>query len=300
MKKILGLFTLIAMVLFASCSTSEEAVENSAIQKTNVIVSIDQPNTGTNATGKQIKRKNIPVWVKTIDIKATSNVFTNYFTGDNFTFDEQNGVDFISLNNVATGANTFVATTTTDSPQFYQLTNFTSNASTVMGRFDAGYANINKENPYVLYSGSTVSTINPTGSNAVSIPMTTNNGRLLTVFQLKQNLKDLGLQAKITASVEGAQNLTAITKGNELVTFKWSDVKSINNAEVTYKVEISGINTQQTILETYYITQNVVASSSLWCFYELDFKGYVMFRDDIKITLNWQEWKTQQCPTCSN
>lgn len=277
-------------VSITSCSSDEPT--SSTPKTTSVTFAIDQSSSST--TGKQIKRGNIPVWVNTLLITATQG---SYSVGDNFTFDNSNGANFISLDNVALGNNTFNATTTTDSPQFFQLTNFTSNASTTSDRFEAGLNNIDNENPYVLYAGTTNATINPTGSNNVSIPMKTNNGRLLTVFQLKNELKTLGYQAKITASAVGQTSQVAITKGNELVTFKWSDSKALKDAVVTYKIEISLINSQNTIVETYDITQKIKESTSLECFYELNFKTYSPTVNEVKITLNWQEWKNEHCPT---
>lgn len=293
MKKFLTLLALSA--IFGACSTDDTS-SSQTIQKSSVVFTIDQPSSST--TGKQIKRNNIPVWVNTIKITANSNLFAPYTTFDNFTFDQQNGSNVISLDNVAVGSNTFVATTTTDSPQFYQFTNFTVGSGSAADKFAAALNHIDNENPYVLYTGTTTATIAATGVNGVSISMNTLNGRLLTVFQLKDVLKDVGLQAKITASVTGLASQTAITKGNELVTFKWSDANSVKDKEVTYKVEISTINNQSDILNTYTIKQTILASTSLSCFFTIDFDDYTFTRNDVGITLNWQEWKNEHCTTC--
>lgn len=294
MKKVLFLFTLLLMV--TACSTDSEP--STGVQTTNVAISIDQPS--TTVTGKQIKRGNIPVWVNTLKIKATSNVFSNYSVETPFTFDEQNGASYIGLDNVAVGSNSFTASTTTDSPQFYQLTNFTVNSGDLNAKFASALDNIDNENPYVLYTGATTANVASTGTNVISIPMTTLNGRLLSVFQLADNLKSLGLQAKITASVSGLSSLTAITKGNELVTFKWSDVNSVLDKEVTYKVEVSAINNQSVILKSYEVKQKVLASTSLSCYYTINSDGITLTRNDVKITLNWQEWKNLNCEDCNN
>lgn len=295
MKKIL--LSLSIVCLLASCSTDETPVKEQSIQKTSIAVVVDQPTSST--TGKQIKRGTIPVWVNSIAIKATSNVFTNIVAQDNFTFNEGNGASFIGLDNVAVGSNNFVASTTTDSPQFYQLTNYTVNAGSFNDKFASALNNIDNENPYVLYNGSTTASVASTGTNVIAIPMTTLNGRLLSIFQVTDALKNLGVQAKITASVAGQSDLTAITKGNELVTFKWSNVNSVNDKEVTYKVEISPINNQSLILKTYEVKQKIVASTSLSCYYTIDGDGITFTRNDVKITLNFQEWKDQFCTECN-
>jgi len=288
---ILGIGILASMV---SCSTEE--TQESNVQTRDVVFTIDQPSTST--TGKQIKRLNVPVWVNTIKIKAVSNVFT-YSTEDNYTFDTQNGASYIGLDNVAIGANTFTASTTTDSPQFFQLTNYTVNSGNNEAKFATALDNIDNENPYVLYTGSTTATIASTGSSVVALPMTTQNGRILSVFQVTDQLRALGLQAKITASVAGETTQTAITKGNELSTFKWSNANAVADKEVTYKVEVSSINAQSTILKTYEVKQKVIASTSLSCFYTIDSSGITLTKNDIKITLNFQEWKDLNCVDCN-
>jgi len=282
------------ILLLASCS--QEETETQGVQTRDVVFTIDQPST---PTGKQIKRGSIPVWVNTIKIKATSNVFT-YSTEDNYTFDQTNGASFIGLDNVAIGANTFTASTTTDSPQFFQLTNFTVNSGNFDSKFSTALDNIDNENPYVLYTGSKTETIASTGSSVVALPMLTNNGRILSVFQVTDQLKTLGLQAKITASVTGETTQTAITKFNEIVTFKWSNANAVADKEVTYKIEVSAINAQNTILKTYEVKQKIVASTSISCFYTINSDGITFTKNNVTIALNFQEWKNETCLECKN
>ena len=301
MKKLFcTLLTAVCITLFTSCSSDDASTTDQGIQKTNVAFVIDQPTTST--TSKQIKRGDIPVWVNTIKITATSNVFGGYSVNDNYTFDEQHGENYIGLDNVAVGSNTFVGTTTTDSSQFYQLTNYTVNSGTAKEKFETALANIKSNNPYVLYNGTVTSNVATSGTNIITIPMTTLNGRLLAVFQADDFLKTNGYQAKITASVPGLTSLTATTKGNELVTFKWSDVSSVNDKVVSYKVEISSINNQDVILETYKFEQAVIASKSISCFYTIGFDKVVptfpIGGGVNNITLNFQEWKDEHCATC--
>lgn len=297
MKTIFKFLIVLILGLFYSCSTDETQETGTTIQKTSVAFIVDQPSAQT--AGKQIKKTGIPVWVNSIKIKAVSNVFTNYETSDNYAFDNQNGASYISLDNVAIGSNSFTSTTTTDSPQFYQLTNFTVNSGSFEAKFATALDNIDNENPYVLYAGNTTAIISSAGSSIVTIPMTTLNGRILSVFQVTDQLKSLGLQAKITASATGETTQTAITKGNELVTFKWSNANSVNEKEVTYKVEISAINAQSTILKTYEVKQKVIASTSLSCFYTINSDGISLSKNDVKITLNFQEWKDLNCTDCN-
>lgn len=285
MKKLF--LSLVLLASITACSTDETA---NTVETRDVVFTIDQQTT----TSKQIKRGTIPVWVNTLKIKAVSNVF-NHSTEENYTFDNQNGASYIGLDNVAVGSNNFSASTTTDSPQFFQLTNYTVNAGNFESKFASALDNIDNENPYVLYAGSAVANITSSGSNVIPINMNTLNGRILSVFQVTDELKSLGLQAKITASVAGETTQTAITKGNELVTFKWSNTNAVKDKEVTYKVEVSFINNQSNILKTYEVKQTIIASTSLSCFYSIDSNGIKLTQNDVKITLNFQEWKNEQC-----
>jgi hypothetical protein len=293
MKKILFLFAILFATL-TSCSTDDNTT--SKPQTASVAFGIEQPS-GTK-TGKQIKRGNIPVWVETISITATSNVYAPYVSSDNFTFDNVNGASLITLDNVAIGSNTFTATTTTNSPQKRLFTNQTVNSGNNDAKFTTVFNSIT-ENPYVLYAGTTTANIAQTGINSVSLEMKTNNGRVIGIFQLSDDAKAIimngGLQAKITAKITGFPDQIAITKGNELVFFNWSDANSVKDKVVTYTVELSHINTQSTILKTFTVSQTVEASTSLSCYYTVNID--VFKRNDVGITLNWQEWKNAHCPT---
>lgn len=296
MKNVLRISILFLAVLLTACSEESDVPKSEEIQKTNVAFSIDQPTEST--TAKQIKRGALPVWVNTITLKAESTYYTPYSTSDTYTFDEQNGASDILLDGVAIKENKFIGTTTSDSPKQRVFTTFTSNSPTSNGKFSQALDNIDNENPYVVYYGKKTQTINTTGTNSVAIPMNTINGRVLSVFQVTQDMRDLGIQAKITATVTGEAPQEAITKGSELVTFKWSDESSIKDKVVTFKVEISEINKQNVILKTYTVTEKVRASTSLSCLYLIDTSGIVLKRNDVKIILNFQKWKNETCSSC--
>lgn len=293
MKKILFL-SIIALLALTSCSNEEN--NGSTIETVDVAIGITTPTTSTNT--KQIKRGDIYTWVSGITIKATSNVYS-YNVTENYTFDEQNGSDAMTISGIAVGSNTFTASTTTNSTQFFQLTNYTTSASTSDLRFDAALDNIDNDDPYVLYTGESTSSITSSGVNVISIPMTTTNGRLLSSFQVTDQMIASGYQATITATVEGETSQTAIAKNNELVTFKWSNANAVDGKVVTYTIKIAKINDQNTILKTYTKTQTIVASTSIKCTYLIDDSG-ITYTNTATNTINttFQEWNETECTTC--
>lgn len=313
MKKILFFLTIIGLSL-TSCSTDEQPTSGENAQTTSVLLDVSTPNTTAKSSisGKDINRNNIPLPVKNVKIVA-KHLSSGTEVSDNWNVVTSGGESFLKLSNVKTGNTKFTVTTTTDSPQFKELTNITttSNKNIVAEaqeeRFDKALDNINNEVPYALYTGDLTQVITATDINSVGVNMTTQHGRILTVFQLKDYLKNhadskdgQGFQAKITATVDGESAQTAITKKNELVTFKWSNTTATSGKKVTYKIEISSINSQNNILETYTITQNIIASTSLSCFYELDFKTFSLTQKEVGINLSWQQWLDQHCTDCNN
>lgn len=299
MKKTNLLLLAIIAIITVSC-TNDTNPEGETIQKTSVAFGIEQP---TKTTSKQIKRGVIPVWVNTITIKAQSVVYPTYSVTENYTFDQQNGASIISMDNVALGSNVFTVNTTTDSPQFYQLTNLTVNTGTIEDKFDTALDAIDNEQPYVLYNGTVTASVYESLMNSISIPVTTLNGRLLSVFQLNQALKDGGYQAKITAnySILSADALNNITKGNELSTFKWSNTNSIQGKTITYKIEVSKINNQSVILKSYTATQDIASSTSISCYYLITDDGIILKKStELGLDLKFPEWKNEHCTTCKD
>jgi len=300
MKKILFLLAVFT-ALFTSCSTDDE--NTSSVKTASVALTTET----ASVTGKQVKKPaSIPAWVDGFSVKAKSNVYANYEVSDNYTFDQQNGATNIILDNVALGSNTFTASTTTNSAQFYQLTNYTASGNSLDAKFLAGLNNIKADNPYVIYTG-LVPNANVTDSNVnlVTIPMTTVYGRILSVFQLNQALKNAGYQAKVTVTitspVAGSNSaLDATTKNDELVTFKWSNLKSVAGAKVTYKVEVSKINSQSTIVKTYTLTQDILASKSISCYYTITDDGIVLKNPNQGLSLSFQDWEEVNCNDCNN
>jgi hypothetical protein len=309
MKKILFLFLAVIGLSLTSCSTDEPiGGTETSIKKTSVAFTTETPS---STTGKQVKKPtSIPEWVNGFKVTATSKVYTNplYSSFADFTFDQQNGADNIILDNVAVGANTFTAVTTTDSPQFYQLTSNTYSGNNAETRFDNAYAGISleggKSKPYLLYTGTIDKTISETTVNIVNIPMTSKYGRVLSVFQLSETLKNKEAYATVVVNVTSptgaVQSLTATTRGNELVTFKFSNEFSVAGANVTYTVTL--YNKNNVALKEYNNIKDIPvitigALKNHVCFYTLNDNGVIYKLPTQGVTLEFPAFETVKCNT---
>ena len=135
--------------------------------------------------------------------------------------------------------------------------------------------------------------------------MTSVYGRVLSVFQLNQTLKNKEAYAivkvNVVSPVSGTiETLTATTRGNELVTFKFSNKFSVAGAIVTYTVTLySKTNVK---LKEYNTTSDIPtvtigALKNHVCFYTLNDNGVTWKVPEQGITLTFPSFDTVKCDT---
>lgn len=311
MKKILLFLTIIGLSL-TSCSTDEPSGQTSSIEKTSVAFSLKQPNESANLTGKgiQVQRGDVPVTVSRIDIVATYNGTPSYSVDDfyNIVDNQPSATTNFILNDVAVGSNTFVATTQTNSTQKYELA--PSNGSTA----DQKITELKLHNPYILYNGTTTQTISKTTVNLVDLNMTTQNGRILSVFKLEdtglvfnnngtkvgnggtKSFKDL-FEATITATVDGEPSAgTTKVQQNGLVHFEWSNAKAVAGKKVVYTIDVTPINNNRNVHTVYTLEQTILAAKSISCIYTiLHDNAPSPFVNENKIVFKWQPVDEVNC-----
>ena len=295
MKKILTVLAAVALV-FTSCTNDvESSTSNASIPKADVVVTATPTSNSPSPTGKNVNRGTIYAWVKDINVTATSNVW-NYNTSEIFTLVASGGESLFTIKNVAVGANTFNATTTTSSAQVFSMSN-TAETGTIQTPVSL-ITTMNGHNPYALYNGSKVATIANATINSVEIPMTTPHGRIVSTFVLDPNDAQMlaNTNFTVTAQINGQPSNTAITSTkvkNGVAYFEWSNEKSIAGATVTYTIKVYDDTTPMMVLKTYTITVPVQASTSYSCKYVIDRDKVINNADSL--TFTWQEWKNVDC-----
>jgi len=293
MKKFLMLLAIGTMLL--SCSTDEN--ENSNNGKTTSVSFITMADANTS-TSKNMPRGNVYSWVNSINLTA-KNTATNTVVSDifNLTGDyNASSVTAFSLDNVLLGATVFNATSTTDSAKRFTLVSTTGVASTVL-------SGLKSNNPYVVYNSGDVNYTVVNENNLITLPMTTQQGRILSVFQMDSNADFRNkFKATINVTAEGetlvpSQNVPISDGG--LVTLEWSSDKSLNDKKLTYTVSVSPKNNNNNIAPTVYTIIDIIkASTSYSCLYTIDKDKAPKTNVDVNnIKFTWQQWVEAGCPT---
>lgn len=299
MKNFSKLLILAVLFLFASCSTEDAATQESAVQKTDIVMLVKSPGTKTDkTTGKQVfKDGSIPASVNGINVVTTFNGTPAYapFPTQFDLVTNTNAEKNFKIDNVGIGSNTFTATTTTDAAKKYVLAPDSKTAQSKLVELKAN-------NPYVLYSGSTTQTIAAT-NNIINIDMTTQHGRILSIFQLEDNANfKNGYEATITAKVDG-ENAAGTTKvqKNGIVYFEWSNEKALAGKKVVYTIDVTPINNNNNLHTIYTVEQVIKASTNISCIYTISKDNAPSpYTNENKLTFSFQKWNEEECETCKN
>jgi hypothetical protein len=294
MKKRIYLLGLSLVLVTTACTKDDNNTTN--IAKASVAFVIDQ-STPEADNARQIKRGTIPMWVETLTVVANSNVLPSYNVTEVSTFGTT-GDNNIKLDNILIGSNTFNASTTTLSPQVLNLNVTSPSGANNDARFATAFSTINTNTPYVLYNATPVTqNIALTGSNIITLQMKTNNGRILSLFQLSDKLRQLNLNVNITATAYGEAPQTINMNSTKVASFSWSNANSTVGKKVTYTIKV--IDTDNiTVKDTYTIEQTIEASTSLSCFYILDTDKFTFTKNSVDIILNFQKWLDKNCNPC--
>lgn len=294
MKKVIFALLALCAIVFTSCSTEDTASPEQAIQKTDVTMIVASPA----QTAKQVyKDGSIPASVSGINVLTTYNGTPSYapFTTPFELVTNASADKNFTISNVAIGSNTFTATTTTDAAKKYVLAPSSGTAS-------AKITELKANNPYVIYSGTKTQNIFAT-NNVINIDMTTQHGRILSVFQLEDNsaFKN-GYEATITAKVDG-ENSAGTTKVQKsgIVYFEWSNEKALAGKKVVYTIDVTPINNNNNLHTIYTIEQTIKASTNISCVYTISKDNAPSpYTNENKLTFSFQKWNEEQCETCKS
>ena len=267
MKKVL--LVLVLAVAFVGCE-----------REVNVDVTVPPCEECTGAkvslapqTRGDVNRGDIYAWVKDITVVAM-NQGVDY--GDTFTLvDDNSGSDEFLLEDVPTGEITDFSASSTSITQSY-------NGQTLVEADPDNLDAFVNRMPYAEYStDAPVSQYIENGDNLVYLQMNTNHGRLISSFQLADN-------------IQSGYNLI-VTRGNDVVTVTgtsgvvsyWNGTSSLSGEDQTFNIEVKDIVTGQVVF-TRTITEAIVASTSTTNKYVVGL-GFVE-DSTVEVIFSWQVW----------
>tara|TARA_R110002124_G_C8803223_1_gene502584 strand:- start:57 stop:878 length:822 start_codon:yes stop_codon:yes gene_type:complete len=271
MRKLSVLVVLVG--IFASCSQETNIYLDG--KKMDVLLN---PKTAPKTVSKGVDRGDIYVWVKDINVEVTE-LATGVTLNEVFTLTDNAGdVSEFIIEDVPVGTNVFNATTTTNG------------ASINSHYIDVKNADLSiyvAMNPYAVYESTDVSSfISEDSLNAVTLDMTTQNGRLISNFQLSKN----GYAITVVTTTDGVLTSTSTISNNESVTAYLSNNNALGGVLRQHTVTIHRPNNSE-VLNTYVINETVIESTSISNYYEVGINE-VMVKSS-SLTFTWQVWNEQ-------
>lgn len=273
MKK--ALLIIVLLITLSSCS-----IEDDTIPQTTEVTIVAGNEFITSTTGKNVQRGSMFAWISEIQIKATHT--SGYTSTTNFTLVD-NGTAGASgqfiMDNVEIGNNTFTASSKTNEPERLETTQFprpsgaTSPTNTViLNQFNI----LNNRNPYAVYTNKNPvnSTIAEGIAQEVTIPMKTDNSRIIAVFATDDiNGSNSTNVVTITCYVNGVSfGPPATCNASMNATYYWSDRNSIAGKSISFGI----VNNDRGTLDTYNTPAIVIkASNTLKMLYAIKDKRLV-------------------------
>ena len=223
MKKVLGLVLGLTLGL-TSCSDEEVTCE--VIYPT-TDVRLDVNASSSNITGRDVNRDDIPATVDAIDVTISSSV-TPIERNEVFNMvDDGSGETGFVIESVALGLNDVIATTTTVANGSFNVSQFSTNTFTPQEKLDDNKSKV----PYAVYIG-TVNDVEVTGLNDfITVPMTTQNGRLNTVVVMEESIRSDFYYEVITWTTSEPATYLYPSSSSKGVSLYWSDENSLGGEQ---------------------------------------------------------------------
>ncbi|KAF2333399.1 MAG: hypothetical protein REI96_04520 [Flavobacterium nitrogenifigens] len=203
---------LLSLLFFSLISCSKDDANNNEIVAQETSMNILLNSEKTNITGKDVKRGILPVTVNSVVIKVqpwttgggidptrVASVFNFNIVADNNT----SAADGFEIRNFSTGVSRLSVTANSSSTvQEYVYGNWTNESSTLS--VNDLFIKWEAQSPAVNYI-SNAQTINAVAgiNTPVSFTLIPTNGRIISVFQLSNELKDWNYSAKVQTKFEG-------------------------------------------------------------------------------------------------
>lgn len=207
MKKII----LAGILLFGLISCSDDSTTHDEIASQETSMNIHLNSQKSNITGKDVKRGTLPITVNSVVIKVqpsisnggsdpsrVASVFNFGIVSDNIV----GAADGFEIRNFSTGISKIFVTANSGTGEEYVYGNWTGESSTssvndLFIKWEAKLVAVN----YI----STAQTIDVVAgvNTPVSFTLLPTNGRVISVFQLSNELKDWNYTAKVQTKYEG-------------------------------------------------------------------------------------------------
>jgi len=304
MKKLLLLGLSLALT---SCDKSETNIYLDDEKETGATIIIaPQASSSSGTSGRvtssstTVDRDGMFVWIETITVVAQDSESTNY--GKTFELvDDGSGEDGFYLEDVPTNeVIDFSASSTSKEDgagKFLTSTGNPNNLDGFVGRMP--FAEYNTDSPVSQYVEN--------GDNIVSLQMNTEQGRLISSFQLDDEIQynnPNNNNLPMYKLVVSRGDESAYSTGLSGVVAYWNDVNSIGGVTQTFDIEIQNYETG-VVVYTRTIDETFVASTSTTNKYVvgLDFVD----SSTVEVIFTWQSWdnndgadETTSCGTLTN
>lgn len=259
MKKTLAVFAL--LITITSCSIDDDTTP----QTTSVVISTGN-EFAVSTTGTNVQRGSLFAWISEIQIKATHQ--SGYISTTDFTLVDNGtsgaGTQFI-MDDVQIGDNTFTASSKTNEPERLETAQFlrpngatNPSSSAINNQFNT----LKNRNPYAIYTNTNPVNLTITQGIAkeVTIPMSTENSRIIAVFATDDITgNNSGNVVTITCYVNGVSfGPPATCDAFMNATFYWSDRNSTAGKSVSFRI----VNNDKGTIDTYDSPAFVIKASN--------------------------------------
>ena len=225
-----------------------------------------------------VDRGTMYAWIDVITVVAEDENGTDY--GDEFELvDDNSGADGFYLEEVPTGEIIDFSASSTSVTQSY-------NGQTLVEANPNNLDAFVNRMPFAEYATDTpVSQYIENGDNTVYLQMNTNHGRLISSFQLADNIQS-GYNLVVTRGTD-SQTVTGVSG----VVSYWNGSTSLNGATQTFNLQVKDIVTSQVVF-TRNITETIVASTSTTNKYVVGL-GFVE-DSTVEVIFSWQPWEENE------
>jgi len=271
MKKILGLLVVVALLI--GCN-KEESIPDGDRTTIDLVI-------GGQLRG-DVNRDDVPVWVKDITIDVIHDQ-TQELNSTTFTLvDNGSGEDGFRVENVLYGPSTINAASTSNGWRKYD----SYRVNIVNDTPQEILQNFRANNPYATYISNTLTPNINTDESLYNLDMTTNHGRIISLFQISPNaVSSAYITVKSTSSV--SESYVEAIASNKAALFYWSNENAVDGETIVHTINIHHRASGE-LLSTLTVNNLVRSSRSTSTIYTISADEII--KEEQGFDFNWQVW----------